>query len=187
MPGLKKIYYNLNFNLFLFLAGVIAGSVIINFFGIYAKEASSEILSRYITVDNTSAPFTVVFAGGLIKRAMLAVMFLVFFEAFDNIQSVCFCMAGFGIVTGIVLTTFVYYMGIKGVPAFVIICFPHVFIYFLSAYVFLKNKFTRYYAEEGYINHNYKEFFAAGTLFLLGIFAETINALYIIRAILYLI
>ena len=187
MAGLKKIYYNLNFNLFLFMTGVITGSVMINALGIYTEESPADLLNRYFYETNSNAYFISVFIETFIRRVMFAALFFVFFETFDNIRSIYFLIVFSGVIMGVVLTALIYYRGIIGVPVFVLIGCPHVFIYFLSIYYYLKLKYGRYYKEKVSTKPKYKEYIYPVMLLVAGIVAETLNAMYILPIIAYLI
>ncbi len=189
MARIKKFYFKLNLNMLLFFLGIIAGTVAINCFYGYYGNTSSELISTYFGDVGAYSSYGAVFLGIFIRRVLLAVFVIAVFKLFNNIWIVYVLLSSLGIFSGIVMTVLSMNIGVKSIWAFILMCFPHVIVYALSIYIFTRLKFSGYYAmrlKESYVNSSInsinkrKGYFIATVIFVIGVLAETFNALYIL-------
>lgn len=190
MAKFKKFYFKLNLNMLLFCLGVIVGTTAINCFYGYYGNTSSDLISTYFGSVSTYSSFGEVFFGVFIRRVLLAALIIAVFELFNSIWTVYILLSTLGAFCGIVMTVLSMNLGAKSITAFILMCFPHVFIYALSVYILIRLKFSGYYTVKlndsymgSYLNSNVdkrKGYFIGAIIFVIGVFAETFNALYIL-------
>ena len=177
----------------LFLVGVILGTVIINMFCNKYGFGETNTLSSYFSTVDSYDSYSSVFWGVLVRRLLLAAFLLSILLLINNIWIVYLSLTGVGGLVGVVLTMLSIHVGLKGIILFILMCFPHVFLYAAAVFIVIRLKFSGYYIAS--IKQSYKGNFlvrdinvkkwylAAAVLFMLGIFAETLNALYILPAV----
>lgn len=191
---IKRFYFKLNMNMLLFFIGVILGTIVINLFcGRYGLGEKDTLSSYFATVDSFDS-YGSVFLGLLIRRLLLAAFLFSILLLINNIWIVYLSLAGAGGLVGVVMTILSINIGLKGIGLFILMCFPHVFLYAAAVFIMIKVKFSGYYINRikqsykdnfnvGYINKK-KGYLAAAVIFMAGIFAETLNAVYILPAVL---
>lgn len=189
---IKKFYFKLNMNMLLFFSGVIMGTVIINMFCNKYGLGEEDTLSAYFATVGSYDSFGSVFGGLLIRRLLMAAFLFSILLLINNIWIVYISLATAGGLVGVVMTILSMNVGLKGISLFILLCFPHVFLYTAAIFIVVRMKFSGYYTER--IKQSYKQNFFSGNInkkkgyavaaviFLVGIFAETLNALYILPA-----
>lgn len=188
MAKIKKLIYNLNANMLLFAAGVVAGTVAINFFWSFNKSTSSDILKEYFGETVIKSSFGSLFTGIFIRRAVLIILLIIIFEIINSIWSVYITVNLLGILVGVVMTVLSINMGVKSIGSFLLMCFPHIIFYAAAVYILIRKKFSGYYTKKISTSDNSytagisggKTYIIAAVLFLLGIVFETVNAMYIL-------
>lgn len=189
MAKLKRFYFKLNLNMLLFCLGIIAGTAAINCFYVYYDNTFFELINTYFGSVGTYSTYGEIFLGVFIRRILLAAIIIGVFEVFNNIWIVYLLLSSLGMAAGIMMTVLSMNMGIKSIGAFILICFPHIFIYAFAVYILTRIKFSGYYTmklKESYTGIGINSFdkrkgcILAVIIFVLGIFAEALNALYIL-------